>query len=241
MATKKSKFQSPALRFNLFDWGLVAVAIITSVVAILDHHDSPLYLIADIITLDASVLYMILSAKGRRSNFIFCIVGTLTYIYLAWINQFYGSLALNLFYYIPCAIIGFYLWGRNSNKNHEVKARKLTRRQLIMVIALSVATSILFKFTLDALGGASTTLDSTATMVAIVANLLVLLRYREQWLFWLATDILQLVMWTNTDDPIMIVMRLLYPITAVYGYINWRKLVKLPRKSAKARKRAKLC
>ena len=225
MTQKNQKFH-----LNLLDWGFIAVALIAAVYTLFTSSDAqPLYLAATLITLITGVFYMILGAKGRRSNFIFCIINTLTFAFVAYANQFYGSLAINLLYYLPCSFIGFYLWGRNSRQNHEVIARKLALRQAIIIaVALIIGTTGL-KFALDALGGTSTFLDSLGTISAIIANLLVLARYREQWLVWMISDLAQLALWGFTGDPAMIALRILYPITAIYGYINWRKLVKSPK------------
>lgn len=79
---------------------------------------------------------------------------------------------------------------------------------------------------LVALGGEYTILDSAATVLVIFATILAVLRFREQWLFWLLSDILQLIMWTTINDPAVLTLRIFFPIGAVYGYINWRKLIK---------------
>lgn len=238
MIRKKQKSKKPQTRLHLnaLDWLFIVTALGTTVYAVFNFHDYSLpYLVADLVALLTGVLYMILGAKGYRSNFIFSTFCVLAATYIAWSNQFYGSMAINILYYLPCEFIGFYLWGRNSRKNHKVVARKLETRQLALIIAGIAIVTALLKFILDACGGAATLLDSVATVTAIVANVLVLLRYREQWLFWLVADFAQLLMWTTVDDPVMLVMRILYPISAIYGYINWRKLVKAPR-GAKKRK-----
>ena len=223
--TKGGRKQKYSL--NIIDWLFIITAIITTIVAlIVDNNHLPLYMIADISALIFGVIYMLLSVKGYHSSFIFSIFSAAAFAYIAWSNQFYGNVAVNLFYYIPCALIGFHLWGKHSNKDHEVKARKLTPAQSLLVIIMLIVATIALKLTLDAVGGASTFLDSATATLTFAANLLVLLRYREQWLLWILVDALQLMMWSNIDDPIMIVLRILYPLSAVYGYVYWKKLVK---------------
>lgn len=221
--------------FNVIDWLFIVVAVVTSVIVLITDHEHPLpYVIADIIAIITAVYYMVLGVKGYRSNFIFSILTTVAFAYIAWCNQFYGNVAISIFYYIPCALIGYYLWGKHSNKKHEVEARKLTPMQIGLISALMIVVIVVLKLILDAVGGASTTLDSVTVVATFVANLLVLLRYREQWLLWLLVDAFQLVMWAGTDDLVMMVLRVLYPLSAIYGYIYWKKLVK---KSPRGRRR----
>lgn len=229
---KKKKSVKKSLSFNIIDWLFIIVAVITAIfVLVTDHDHSPLYIIADIIALVTGAIYMVLSVKGYRSNFVFSFFSIIAFAYIAWCNQFYGSMAFSIFCYIPCILIGFYLWGKHSNKNHEVRARKLTPTKIVTVIAAIIISTFILKFYLDAIGGASTILDSATVTTSLIANLLVVLRYREQWLVWLLADAIQLVMWTVTNDPVMPVMRILYPLSAIYGYIYWRKLLKHPHNS----------
>lgn len=229
---KNKNLAKQSLSFSIVDWFFVIVAVIAAVFVLATDHVHPLfYVLADAFALVTGAFYMVLSVKGYRSNFIFSILSTAAFAYIAWYNQFYGNMALSIFYYIPCALIGFHLWGKHSNKNHEVEARKLTPTQIILVVIAIIISTIVLKLCLDVVGGASTILDSATVTISLVANFLVILRYREQWLIWLLADAIQLVMWTATNDPAMLTMRILYPLSAIYGYIYWRKLIKHPHNS----------
>ena len=220
--------------FNIIDWLFIIIAIVTAIIVLItDHEHLLLYVIADVIAIITAVFYMVLSVKGYRSNFIFSILTTIAFAYIAWYNQFYGNVAISIFYYIPCALIGYYLWGKHSNKKHEVVARKLTSVQILLLAVAMMVAIIVLKLALDMVGGASTILDSVTVVITFVANILVLLRYREQWLLWLLVDAFQLMMWATTNDPVMLVLRILYPLSAVYGYVYWKKLIKPSRNKRK--------
>ena len=47
------------------------------------------------------------------------------------------------------------------------------------------------------------------------------------------SDALQLIMWTQTNDPAVLALRIFFPLAAVYGYINWKKLIGTPKTTAK--------
>lgn len=220
--------------FNIVDWLFIIVAIVTAIFVLMTDHEHPLlYVIADVVAIITAAFYMVLSVKGYRSNFIFSILTTIAFAYIAWYNQFYGNVAISICYYIPCALIGYYLWGKHSNKKHEVVARKLTPVQILLLVATMIVTIIVLKLVLDMVGGASTILDSITVVITFIANILVLLRYREQWLLWLLVDTFQLMMWATTNDPVMLVLRILYPLSAVYGYVYWKKLIKPSRSKRK--------
>lgn len=60
--------------------------------------------------------YTILAGKGKVSCYFIGMIGTFCYSYLAFINGFYGNLALYLLYYFPMEIIGIYKWSRHLKK-----------------------------------------------------------------------------------------------------------------------------
>ena len=83
---------------------------------------------------------------------------------------------------------------------------------------------MLFVQALQAAGGSSTGLDGLTTIITVAAQILMILRYREQWLLWIALNILSIFLWAET--PAMYLMYSAYLLNSLYGYYNWTKLVK---------------
>ena len=134
---------------------------------------------------------------------------------------------LNAIYYLPSQFIGYYLWNKHQNKEtNDVKGKKLNlKSSIILLIACAIAI-FCYKGILDLLGGSSTLLDSMSTVISVIANSLMLLRYREQWLLWIVVDIVTVIMWLIMGDFIMVTMWSVYLINAFYGYYNWTKIAK---------------
>lgn len=84
---------------------------------------------------------------------------------------------------------------------------------------------------LIALGGNLQLIDSTTTILSIVAFLLQIGRFTEQWILWMIINVFSIMMWTlllGTPDGsvTMIIMFSAYLINGIYGYRNWLKLSK---------------
>ena len=60
------------------------------------------------------------------------------------------------------------------------------------------------------------------TMITVAAQLLMILRYREQWILWIGLNILSIVLWA--ENPSMYLMYGAYLLNSVYGFYNWTKL-----------------
>ena len=104
--------------------------------------------------------------------------------------------------------------------------RKLNLKNSIILLIGCALGVFGYKLILDYLGGNSTLLDSSSTIISVIANTLMLLRYREQWLLWIIIDTITVIMWLVAGDLIMVTMWLVYLINAFYGYYNWTKMSK---------------
>ena len=198
---KNKNVATRRFRFSPLDWLCIATGVTVSIMTILtDQSHSSTYIAASIILLNAGILEVVLGINGRRSCYIFAAIGAAFSILVAQIDH--------------------------SDKNKDVIARRLTTKQIIIVGIIFVVSSIGLKLILDSMGSQSTMLDGIATIMIVFASLLGVLRYREQWLAWFVADVLLLIMWIGTGGPAIIATRVFFVLSSIYGYINWRKLVK---------------
>ena len=68
--------------------------------------------------------------------------------------------------------------------------------------------------------------DACTNVLAIFAQLLMVRRYREQWIYWLVIDILCVKMWFIADNASMVAMYIGWIINCIYGWYNWNKASK---------------
>jgi len=215
-------------KFSIFEWFMVlSVIIFTIYFAIIDKQNSLLYLVIDSVAAISGILCVVLCAKKKKSQYIWGLFNVLGYIIIALINKYYGEVMLNAIYYLPSQFIGYYLWTKHQNKEtQDVESKKLNLNRSILLLLVCIVGILGYRFILDMLGGNSTLLDSSSTVISVIANSLMLLRYREQWLLWIIIDTITVIMWLIAGDFIMVTMWTVYLINAFYGYYNWTKVAK---------------
>jgi nicotinamide mononucleotide transporter len=215
-------------KFTYFEWMMIISVIgFTIYFSIIDTTNTILYLIVDAIAAISGILCVVLCAKGKKSQYIWGLLNIIGYVIIAWINKYYGEVMLNALYYLPSQFIGYYIWNKHMNKeNDKVEGNKLNLKKSILLVTVCIVGILLYKELLDLLGGNGTLLDSASTTISIFANLLMMLRYREQWLLWIIIDAITVVMWLIAKDFIMVTMWSVYLINAFYGYYNWTKISK---------------
>ncbi len=179
---------------------------------------------------------VVLIAKGKIANYYFGIINVLAYAYVAFNQQYYGEVMLNMFYFFPMQFIGIYLWKKKrlSAKKDEVKVVYMTNKQRILWSVITVAATILYGFILKKLGGNLPFIDSSSTVMSVIAMILMVFVFVEQWVLWILVDIVSIIMWVAVmmnggSDVAVLVMWIAYLVNAIYGLYNWIKLEKQSR------------
>ena len=132
-----------------------------------------------------------------------------------------------LYVYLPSQFIGYFVWKENLRQEgggQVVQAKKLSPKGWALLLVSLAVSTFLFAQALRAAGGSSTNLDGLTTMITVAGQLLMIMRYREQWILWIALNILSIVLWA--ENPSMYLMFGAYLLNSVYGFYNWSRLQK---------------
>lgn len=180
----------------------------------------------------AGIVSVVLCAKGKIENYYFGMFQAVTYAYICFQSKIYGEVMYNVLM-VPMIIFGYWNWKRHMNDTEEeVRARNLTPRGWVITIVGSVAAIAAYSFLLKAIGGSFALIDATSTTLSLVATILMLTRFSEQWLMWILVNVASVALWvmafTRGEDGgvTLMVMWSAYLLNSIYGYINWRKMAR---------------
>lgn len=190
---------------------------------------NPLWLtIVNFISAVCGIICIFFCAKANVSNFIFGLVNTVVYaIYLLY-YKIYGTFCLEVLFYLPMNVASWINWARHRDKKMPEKtmAKQLTMKQRILsVIVVAVTTLITYEILLK-VGGTVALLDALTVAIGLVATVLELYRFAEQYVWWIITDVIAVVMYIVHFDTVYLTKKSIYLIMAVIGLRNWIKLNK---------------
>lgn len=197
--------------------------IVAQIVTYYFYPESVLAMVAGI----AGIICNVFISKGKISNYFFGLIFAYSYFYVSLGANYLGEMNTTLYVYIPAQFIGYFLWKQNmqSGQNGEsVITKSLNLNGWLILVSFIAIGTLLFVQALNAAGGSSTGLDGLTTIIVVSAQVLMLLRYREQWILWIALNILSIILWA--ENPSMYVMYSAYLLNSLYGYYNWTKLQK---------------
>ena len=211
--------------YSTFDKLFMVAMLLVQIIVFCIVPDSPLGIVAGI----SGVISVVLCAKGKISFYFIGFVQTISYLFLAWQNCFYGEVMENIFYLVTM-IWGIFVWKKNSTVDDKgsahVEALKFTPKMWVLSILGTAICTIAMGYWLTTIGSHQAYTDAATNILAIFAQILMVKRYREQWIWWLVIDILCLKMWFVAGNWSMVVMYIAWTINCIYGWYNWNKLEK---------------
>ena len=175
-------------------------------------------------------LNLVLGAKGKIAGLYFAIINSVLYAINCLAIQLYGEVMYHLLYSIPVSTIAIFTWKKNMTEGGEVKFRTMTPKIILMTTLATIVGVFGYMQVLKWMGGNLPVMDSLTTIVSVIASLLYLLRYSEQWAMWAIVNVLSIAMWImvfmqgDSSAILIIIMMTINLINSIYGFLNWRKI-----------------
>lgn len=211
-------------------WLISAVVIITGLS--LYWGDS----LMGIISAATGVACVVCTGKGKLSAYLFGLVNCVLYAIIAFEATLYGETMLNVLYYVPMQFVGFYVWSKNMNsETTEVTKKHMNTSGRIKLVIAIAAFTVLYGIALKYLGDAMPFVDSFTTVSSVVAMVVSVKMYAEQWWIWVAVDIFSVYMWwcdfaSGSDNMATLLMWVVYLGNAFIMLVKWEKEVVANRK-----------
>ena len=196
-----------------------------------------LYL-ADIIL---NITCELLISKQSRWNFIVSLGIEITEIVtLVILASRFATMAVTIFFWIPIDIISFINWSHHKDKQETdlTVVRTLKWWQSLLVVLAIAVWTVGIGYLMAAFGPETDFYDSDVTIkvvayfdacvsaVGIANGLFILFRFREQWLAWYISCIIETVINIISGQWVLLVLKAGYLTNTTYGYIKWTKYIK---------------
>lgn len=127
--------------------------------------------------------------------------------------------------YLVLSIHGWYEWLHGGANRSELHVRKTTPRQWIGCAIAGVVLTAVLMWLLKAVQGSAPFADASTTAFSIVGQWMLNEKLLENWLIWLAVDIVYVPMFFANARPASGVLYAIFCVLAVKGFIDWRRSI----------------
>lgn len=199
-----------------------------------------------------NILCELLLSKQSKWNFIVSLFVEICEIAICVVLAYrFATMAVTLFFWIPIDIISFINWHRHKDKKEKelTEVRKLSGiQEVICIIGIIVWTAgvgyllTYLDFGTELFHGNKTLemivcyLDACVSCLGVLNGIFIMLRYKEQWIAWIMSAVLEGVINVLSGQIVLLVLKLGYLTNSIYGYMKWTKYIKEHNIVAKTKK-----
>ena len=155
------------------------------------------------------------------------IINTSIYVYLLWQWSLLGDMMIN-FYYVIMSIYGWYHWSRKKDNavQYPISRMTLSEKKWSLVIFVLTILFVVAVYTIfDKFTHWTSYLDTFVTGIFFVGMWLMAKRKIENWILWIIGDIISIPMYLAKGYSFTAIQYLIFTIIAVYGYIEWKRIL----------------
>jgi nicotinamide mononucleotide transporter len=126
-------------------------------------------------------------------------------------------------FYVGMSVYGFYSWVRQEQEDKSVVTTWPARAHLAAAVAIVVASALSARWLAAETGAAWPILDSVTTWASLVATWLVVRMKLENWLYWIAIDLVLTYLSFVQRLPLIAALYATYLGISLVGFATWFK------------------
>ena len=171
-----------------------------------------------------SILYVILVARENIWCWAAAIISVSLYIFICYEAKLYAETGLQ-FFYLLMGVIGYFFWKESPNKK-QLNIKELGIGNHALILFFGIVFTLILGYILTIYTQAKLPLlDSFTTVFSIIATFMVIKKILENWLYFIAIDLVSIYLYNSRDLQQTAMLFALYTIIACIGYYNWIRLM----------------
>lgn len=174
------------------------------------------------------VVSVFLSVRQNIWSWPTAIVNVGMYIVVFYRSKLYSDTGLQVVY----VILNFYGWYQwlygGKNRTELAVTRTSGRLGAILVVIAAVSTMALGTLVSHNTDAALPYVDALTTSTSLVAQWMMTRKLLENWIIWVAVDVVYIGMYIYKDLHVTAVLYAIFLGLSVMGYMQWKRTLTLP-------------
>ena len=161
------------------------------------------------------------------------IVFSLMYAYISYSFAYYGEMLTYLGMTAPMAVVALISWLRNpyDGNRAEVKVNKIGKKEVLLIIPVSIAVTAAFYFILRQLGTANLIPSTFSVLTSFVAVYLTSRRSPYFAVAYALNDVVLMILWSlaaasDIGYLSVVICFAAFLLNDIYGFYNWLRMWK---------------
>ncbi len=183
----------------------------------------------DIVLEIVAIIFGFLSVWYSKQNKIWVfptgMISTAIFVYLLLKWELLGDMMINGYYFIM-SVYGWYIWTYKSDGEHETPISRTSVKENKISVFIFIATLIFVYVVYEYFDKWTSWVayaDTFTTAIFFVGMWLMAKRKIENWLFWIAGNIISVPLYFYKGFTFTSLQYLGFTFLAIFGYLAWKK------------------
>jgi nicotinamide mononucleotide transporter len=172
----------------------------------------------ELLAVIASATGVWLGTTGKRIMWPWYGLSGVLYGWLFFNYDLYASASLQIVF-IAAAIWGWFGWGPQG-----AISRNLSWTLRLTVLSAGTVIWLLITPFLVSLGAAAARPDAFGLVFSIIAQVLMVLQFRDNWVVWFVVNVVYVGLFWSQDLKFTSLLYVVFAAIALRGWLNWQKL-----------------
>jgi nicotinamide mononucleotide transporter len=151
------------------------------------------------------------------------LIQVILYIGVFYYAHLYSDLILQVIYVIM-QLYGWYHWLHGGREHTELKVSGLSMPILLIWILIGIAATVLWGYSMATYTDAAAPYaDAFIAVMSLIAQWLMARKKLESWYFWIAVDLVAIVVYLYKELFITTGLYSIFLVLAIMGYFQWRR------------------
>lgn len=180
------------------------------------------------------VTSLIFCAKGNPIGQVLMVLFSIIYGIISYSFAYYGEMITYLGMSGPMALFALIAWLKNpyKGKKSQVKVNRISNKEIVIMLVLSILVTVLFYFILKYFETANIIPSTLSITTSFIAVCLTFRRSPYFALVYAINDLVLIILWTlatltDINYISVLICFIVFFINDIYGFISWLKMEKL--------------
>ena len=150
------------------------------------------------------------------------IVNNLVYVIVFFEQRLFGDASLQVFF-IAISAYGIVRWLTGGERGGAAPVRRIAAAEAGVLLVLLVAATFGMERYFARINDAAPLLDAFTTAGSIIAQYMLARKYLENWLLWIAVDVVSIGLYAWKGLALTSLLYALFLAMCVVGFVQWRR------------------
>ena len=169
--------------------------------------------VCSIIAAIIGVINVVLGGKGKLSNYFFGVVSACLMIYINLTVKNFGIMMVSIYNLVM------------NKTTHEVKKIHMKKNLRLVYFGIIAAATVILGFIMKSIGDAHPFIDAFITASQVIAMILMVSMFAEQWWLWIVINIASIYLFLTSREVTLALalMYMVYFVNSIIMCIKWER------------------